>query len=214
MASSDAARTALRQAPAAASHPGTPWRAFAPSEAFTIWMTGLSGSGKSTLAGQIRHRLQQQGRACCLLDGDVLRTGLSSDLGFGREDRREQVRRVAHVARLMNEAGVIVIVALVSPYRADRQAAREIIGAGAMREVWVCTPLHVCQTRDPKGLYRLAHAGGLPAMTGVGDPYEPPREEALWIDTGSHDVTTCVSRILDAVGVQASTNGGVQDARR
>ena len=98
------------------------------TEAFTIWMTGLSGAGKSTLAQHMRHRLQQQGRACHVLDGDLLRLSLSNDLGFSREDRREQVRRAAHVARILNEAGVIVMVALVSPYREDRQMAREIIG--------------------------------------------------------------------------------------
>ena len=177
------------------------------TEAFTIWMTGLSGAGKSTLAQHMRHRLQQQGRACHVLDGDLLRLSLSNDLGFSREDRREQVRRAAHVARILNEAGVIVMVALVSPYREDRQMAREIIGAGAMHEIWVCTPLQVCQARDPKGLYRLATAGKLPDMTGVADPYEPPEEEALWIDTTSYDVAACASRILDSVGVQACTSG-------
>lgn len=185
----------------------------APSAAFTVWLTGLSGAGKTTLAEQLLSRLRQQGRACGLLDGDVLRKGLSSDLGFSREHRCEQVRRVAHVARIMNEAGVIVIVALVSPYRADRQMAREIVGMDAMHEVWVCASLDVCRARDTKGLYRLADAGQLPAMTGVGTPYEPPLEEALRIDTTSHDVATCVGRILEAVGVHAGTNASGQDVR-
>ena len=180
----------------------------APSEAFTIWMTGLSGAGKSTLAQHLRSRLQQQSRACAILDGDALRAGLSSDLGFSREDRCEQVRRVAHVARILNEASVIAIVALVSPYRADRWLARDIIGADAMHEVWVCTPLQVCQARDPKGLYRLADAGRLPAMTGVADPYEPPGEEALRIDTTGHDVETCVERILCAARAAPCANKG------
>ncbi|CEJ17823.1 adenylylsulfate kinase protein [Ralstonia solanacearum IPO1609] len=194
--------------------PDTQRFARAPSEAFTIWMTGLSGAGKSTLARHMGHRLQQQGRACYVLDGDVLREGLSSDLGFCREDRREQVRRVAHVARILNEAGVIAIVALVSPYRADRQLAREIIGADAMHEVWVCTPLQVCQARDPKGLYRRANAGLLPAMTGVADPYEPPPEDALRIDTSRHDVSTCANRILEAVSAHPCMNGSQHDVRR
>ncbi|AMP39313.1 MULTISPECIES: adenylyl-sulfate kinase [Ralstonia solanacearum species complex] len=193
--------------------PDTQRFAFAPSEAFTIWMTGLSGAGKSTLAREIQYRLRQQGRACYVLDGDVLRGGLSSDLGFSREDRCEQVRRVAHVARILNEAGVVAIVALVSPYRADRQLAREIIGAGAMHEVWVCTPLQVCQARDPKGLYRQANAGLLPAMTGVAAPYEPPPESTLRIDTSRHDVSTCANRILDAVGAHPCMNGSDHDVR-
>ncbi|AQW30400.1 adenylyl-sulfate kinase [Ralstonia syzygii subsp. celebesensis] len=195
------------------SPPDTQRFAFAPSEAFTIWMTGLSGAGKSTLAREIQYRLRQQGRACYVLDGDVLRDGLSSDLGFSREDRCEQVRRVAHVARILNEAGVVAIVALVSPYRADRQLAREIIGAGAMHEVWVCTPLQVCQARDPKGLYRQANAGLLPAMTGVAAPYEPPPESTLRIDTSRHDVSTCANRILDAVGAHPCMNGSDHDVR-
>lgn len=186
----------------------------APSGVFTIWMTGLSGAGKSTLAQHLLDRMQQEGRASYMLDGDVLRDGLSRDLGFSRQDRREQVRRVAHVARIMNEAGVAVIVALVSPYRADRLMARDIIGSGAMHEVWVCTPLPVCQARDPKGLYRRANAGQLPAMTGVADPYEPPGEEALWIDTSSQDVAACANRILDAFSIQACTNGNDQHVRR
>jgi adenylylsulfate kinase len=176
-------------------------------------MTGLSGAGKSTLAQHMRYRLQQQGKACHVVDGDLLRLGLSKDLGFSREDRREQVRRAAHVARMLNEAGVIVIVALVSPYREDRQMAREIIGAQAMHEVWVCTPLQVCQARDTKGLYRLAAAGKLTDMTGVADPYEPPEKDALWIDTTSHDVEICANRILDSVGVHPFISGSAQDGR-
>ncbi|APF90105.1 MULTISPECIES: adenylyl-sulfate kinase [Ralstonia solanacearum species complex] len=200
--------------PVSPSLPDTQRFALAPSEAFTIWMTGLSGAGKSTLAQEMQSRLRQHGRACYVLDGDVLRDGLSSDLGFSREDRCEQVRRVAHVARILNEAGVVAIVALVSPYRADRQLAHEIIGAGAMHEVWVCTPLQVCQARDPKGLYQRASAGLLPAMTGVAAPYEPPPESTLRIDTSRHDVSTCASRILDAVGIYPCMNGSQHDVRR
>jgi adenylylsulfate kinase len=180
---------------------------------FTIWMTGLSGAGKSTVAGHLRDRLCALSRASYVLDGDVLRNGLSSDLGFSRADRREQLRRVAHVARTLNEAGVIAIVALVSPYRADRALAREIIGTDAMHEVWLSTPLHVCQARDPKGLYRLAKAGQLPAMTGMTDPYEPPLEEALHIDTTRYDAATCATRILDAIAATRCMDGGMLDVR-
>lgn len=169
--------------------------------AFTIWMTGLSGAGKSTLASGIKRHFEHGGRACCILDGDALRSGLSGDLGFSRQDRSEQARRVAHVAKLMNDAGLIVVVALVSPYRADRESAREIIGSGAMFEVWVDTPLDVCRTRDPKGLYRQVQAGRLPGMTGISDPYEPPEDGALRIDTTGRDVPECVMHIIDAIGV-------------
>lgn len=194
--------------------PNSPQPAIATSEApFTIWMTGLSGAGKSTVAGHLHSRFREQRRASYVLDGDVLRNGLSSDLGFSREDRHEQLRRVAHVARTLNEAGVIAIVALVSPYRADRALAREIIGTEAMHEVWLSTPLHVCQARDPKGLYRLANAGQLPAMTGITAPYEPPLEEALHIDTTRHDAATCAKRILDAIAVTRCTNEGILDVR-
>lgn len=182
-----------------------------PREAFTIWMTGLSGAGKSTLAEHILLRLQREGRACHVLDGDALRDGLSSDLGFSRADRHEQVRRVAHVARILNESGVVVIVALVSPYRADRQLARRIIGSHLMHEVWVCTPLQVCQLRDPKGLYRRAHAGQIPAMTGITDPYEPPQDEALHIDTSTRDIETCSDAILDAIAAHCA-EGSHRDA--
>lgn len=191
--------------------PNAPRLAAVHPSAFTIWLTGLSGAGKSTIAEHLRDRLAQQDSSVYVLDGDVLRSGLSRDLGFSREDRSEQVRRVAHVARMLNEAGVIAIVALVSPYRADRSLAREIIGAEAMHEVWVSTPLHVCQARDPKGLYRLANAGQLPAMTGVADPYEPPVKRALHIDTSRHDAATCANCILDAVSAQRREKASLPD---
>lgn len=178
---------------------------------FTVWLTGLSGAGKSTVAGHLHDRLREQSRTCYVLDGDVVRNGLSSDLGFSRADRREQVRRVAHVARMLNEAGVIAIVALVSPYRADRALAREVIGVDAMHEVWLSTPLHVCQARDPKGLYRRASAGQLPGMTGITDPYEPPLEEARHIDASRHDAATCASQILHAMACLGRTNGSIPD---
>ena len=188
-----------------------PGRSTAHSRAFTIWLTGLPGAGKSTLAEYVHAHLAQRECAAYVLDGDVLRNGLSRDLGFSREDRCEQVRRVAHVARMLNEAGVIAIVALVSPYRADRALAREIIGDQAMHEVWVSTPLHVCQARDPKGLYRQANVGQVAGMTGVTAPYEPPQERALHIDTVRHDVATCANRILDAVGANGCTKGDAPD---
>lgn len=192
--------------------PNSPQHVIAASRSpFTVWLTGLSGAGKSTVAGHLDDRLREKNRACYVLDGDVVRNGISSDLGFSRTDRCEQVRRVAHVARMLNEAGVIAIVALVSPYRADRALAREIIGADAMHEVWLSTPLHVCQARDPKGLYRRASAGQLPGMTGITDPYEPPLEEALHIDASLHDAATCANRILHAMACLGRTNGSIPD---
>ncbi|NRO98953.1 adenylyl-sulfate kinase [Paraburkholderia sp. NMBU_R16] len=180
----------------------------------TIWLTGLSGAGKSTLASHIVDRLRRAGRACHVLDGDLLREGLSNDLGFGRDDRREQVRRTAHVARILNEAGTIAVVALVSPYRADREMARTIIGSNTMYEVWVSTPLDVCAARDPKGLYRRANDGVVPGMTGIASPYEPPEAGALRIDTSQLDILTCVQRILGAIGLSGCANKDKEDACR
>lgn len=142
----------------------------------TLWLTGLSGSGKSTVAVELERQLIAAGRPSYLLDGDNLRFGLNSDLGFSAEDRDENVRRVAHVARLFADAGVIAIVPLVSPYRAARALAREIHEAADLpfAEIFVDTPLAVCEARDPKGLYRKARAGEITGMTGIDDPYEAP----------------------------------------
>ncbi len=147
----------------------------------TVWLTGLPASGKSTLAGAIEDRLRQAGRAACVLDGDDLRRGLSADLGFGAADRDENVRRAAHVARLLAAAGVVAVVALVSPYRAARAAARELHEDAGLTfiEVHLDTPLELCEERDPKGLYARARHGELSDMTGVDDPYEPPQDPDL-----------------------------------
>lgn len=142
----------------------------------TLWFTGLSGSGKSTVAVQVEKQLIAAGRPAYLLDGDNLRFGLNVDLGFSAEDRDENVRRVAHVARLFADAGMIALVPLVSPYRAARQLAREIHESADLPfgEVFVDTPLAVCEARDPKGLYKKARAGEIKGMTGIDDPYEAP----------------------------------------
>jgi bifunctional enzyme CysN/CysC len=144
------------------------------SEGATIWITGLPGSGKTTLAEALRRGFAPPARPAVVLDGDVVRRGLSSDLGMSPEDRSEHARRVAHVARLIAESGIVAIVAIVSPYAADRERARELHQGLAFVEVWVNTPLSVCQQRDPKGLYRRARAGELTGLTGVDAPYEPP----------------------------------------
>jgi len=142
----------------------------------TVWMTGLPASGKSTIAAGIEARALAEGRSAYVLDGDNLRHGLNGDLGFSAEDRAENVRRTAEVSALLADAGVLVLVALVSPYRADRDAARAVHARHGLPflEVHVATSLEECERRDPKGLYARARAGQLSHLTGVDDPYEPP----------------------------------------
>lgn len=165
----------------------------------TVWLTGLSGAGKSTLAVELERRLIDARHPALLLDGDNLRTGLSRDLGFKPADRHENIRRVAEVARLVNDAGVVAIAAFISPYRADRQMAREVIGDERFMEVHVSAPLEVCERRDPKGMYRKARRGELPEFTGVSAPYEAPEHPALVVDTGDRSVEECSAQLLAAV---------------
>lgn len=141
-----------------------------------IWLTGLSGAGKSTLANLLEQELHAMGRHTYLLDGDRVRHGLSRDLGFSAADRSENMRRVAEVARLMVDAGLIVVVSLISPFRHERQMARGLFAPGDFVEVFVDTPLEVCERRDIKGLYARARAGGLPLFTGIDSPYEQPEQ--------------------------------------
>ena len=147
-----------------------------------LWFTGLSGSGKSTIANEVAKELYALGRHAYVLDGDNLRLGLNKDLGFTKEDRAENVRRVSEVAKLMMDAGLIVIVALVSPFRADRDQARELFADGQFIEIWVNTPPELCAKRDPKGLYKKAAAGDLPNLTGIGQEYEAPINAELVLD--------------------------------
>ena len=144
----------------------------------TVWLTGLSGSGKSTIAVELERHLIAAGRPAYLLDGDNIRHGLNGDLGFSAADRDENVRRVAHVARLFADAGVVAIVPVISPYRAARQLARDLHAAADVpfHEIFVDTPLEVCEQRDPKGLYARARAGEITGMTGIDDPYEAPEQ--------------------------------------
>jgi bifunctional enzyme CysN/CysC len=167
-------------------------------QARVLWLTGLPGAGKSTIADALERRLHAMGLHTYVLDGDNVRGGLNKDLGFTPEDRAENVRRVAETARLLLDAGLIVIVALVSPFQADRTAAKSLFEAGDFLEVWVNTPADVCADRDPKGLYAKAKAGMLPNMTGVGQAYEPPEHPDLVVDgAGSLDdaVTLLASRV-------------------
>jgi bifunctional enzyme CysN/CysC len=168
----------------------------------TVWLTGLSAAGKSTIAAELERRLAEGARACYMLDGDNIRAGINRDLGFGPDDRRENIRRIAEVARLMNDAGLIAISAFISPYRADRQMARDIIGAGRFLEVYVSAPLEVCEGRDPKGLYRRARSGEIADFTGVSAPYEPPEKPDLVLASGEQSIEACVAQLLAAVGAR------------
>ncbi len=150
-----------------------------PHKGALVWFTGLSASGKSTLAHAVERRLNELSVRTYRLDGDVLREGLNADLGFSPEDRQENVRRITEVGRLMVDAGLIVVVAVIAPYAKDRAATRARFGAGEFFEVYVDTPLEVCERRDPKGMYKRARAGQLPNFTGISAPYEVPEDPDL-----------------------------------
>jgi|688.fasta_scaffold15398_10 bifunctional enzyme CysN/CysC len=160
-----------------------------------IWLTGLSGSGKSTIANALEKRLFANGVHSYVLDGDNLRLGINKDLGFTKEDRAENVRRVSEIAKLMFDAGLVVVVALVSPYKVDRDHARELFAEGDFAEVWIETPAEICAQRDPKGLYKKAAAGELPNLTGVGQDYEPPTAAELVLD-GQAPLEESVEKLL------------------
>jgi bifunctional enzyme CysN/CysC len=168
--------------------------------AATVWLTGLSGSGKSAIAAELEKRLIEAGHACFVLDGDNLRHGLSRDLGFSPRDRKENVRRTAEVAKLFNDAGLIVITAFISPYREDRGAAREIIGKERFVEVYLRASLKVCEQRDPKGLYARARAGQILEFTGISAPYEPPLAPDVAIDTEVSSLDESVAILFDFLG--------------
>ena len=154
-----------------------------PSRGGTIWFTGLSGSGKSTIAAGVERALVATGRPAYLLDGDNVRHGLNGDLGFSAQDRAENVRRVGETAKLMLDAGLIVLAAFISPFRAERRMAREMLAQGEFVEIFVDAPLAEAERRDPKGLYAKARAGQIPNFTGIGSPYEAPEAPELRIDT-------------------------------
>ena len=165
----------------------------------TIWLTGLSGAGKSTIAFLLERQLMAQGRACYVLDGDNVRHGLNRDLGFSDLDRTENIRRIAEVAKLMNDAGLIVITAFISPLISDREMAKSIIGEKAYREIFVSTAIEVCESRDPKGLYQKARQGLVKDFTGVSAPYEMPTKPSLTLDTAVSSKEDCVNEIMQLI---------------
>ncbi len=171
----------------------------------TVWFTGLPAAGKSTLASAVEERLVEGGRSAFLLDGDNLRHGLNGDLGFDEQARRENVRRTAHVARLLAESGSIALVSLVSPYAADREAAAALHHEAELTffEVFVNTPLALCQERDPKGLYARARSGELCGLTGVGAPYEEPEHPDLVLRSGDETVAQAVERVMRLLEIRA-----------
>jgi len=164
----------------------------------TWWLTGLSGAGKTVLARALANTLRSRGESACVIDGDELRAGLCLDLGFDAASRVENVRRAAHMARLINDNGVHAVVALISPAAAARAQAYATIGMESCREIHVSTPLAVCEQRDPKGLYARARAAQLTQMTGVQAPYEPPEHPVLRIDTSVITVPAAVLQLLNA----------------
>jgi bifunctional enzyme CysN/CysC len=161
-----------------------------------LWFTGLSGAGKSTVADLLEQMLHRLGRHTVLLDGDNVRHGLNRDLGFTDEDRVENIRRVAEVAKLMVDAGLIVLVSFISPFRSERRVARDLVGPDAFFEIYVDTPIEICEARDPKGLYKLARAGKLPNLTGIGSPYEPPEHAEITLDGASEPAALLAEQIL------------------
>ncbi len=179
-------------------HPGGVAREDRPSLGATVWFTGLSGSGKSTVAVACETRLVAFDRSAYILDGDNIRQGLNGDLGFSATDRAENVRRVGHLARLMADAGIVVLVPLISPYRADRDAVRALHRAADLPffEVFVDTPIDVCEQRDPKGLYAKARAGEITGFTGIDDPYEAPVQPELVLRPSAGSAEVMASAVV------------------
>ena len=167
--------------------------------AVTVWLTGLPGSGKSTLARLVEARLAAEGVLAYVLDGDNLRFGLNSDLGFSPGDRAENIRRAGEVSALLHDAGVVVLAAFISPYRRDRDRVRSLHPEGAFVEVFVDAPLEVCEQRDPKGLYARARSGAIADLTGVTAPYEAPAAAEMRIETASTDIASAAAQVAGEV---------------
>ncbi|HAS6349158.1 TPA: adenylyl-sulfate kinase [Vibrio vulnificus] len=164
-----------------------------------LWFTGLSGAGKSTVAGALENRLAEQGFHTYLLDGDNVRHGLCSDLGFSTQDRRENIRRIGELAKLMADAGLIVLTAFISPHRAERQLVRDLLPDGEFIEVFVNTSLEVCEQRDPKGLYKKARAGEIRNFTGIDSEYEVPLNPEIDLPAGEKNIEQLVEQLIEAL---------------
>lgn len=162
-----------------------------------LWFTGLSGAGKSTVANALERALFARGHHTYLLDGDNVRKGLNRDLGFSDADRVENIRRIGEVAKLFADAGMIIITAFISPFRADRDMVRELMAEGEFIEVFVSTPIDICEQRDPKGMYAKARRGEITHFTGIDSPYEAPLSPELVLDAASHPVEACVNLVLE-----------------
>jgi len=166
-------------------------------KSFVVWLTGLPASGKSTISNALECKLHEMGIRTYLLDGDNVRHGLCKDLGFSENDRRENIRRIAEVAKLFVDAGLVVITAFISPYRADREKARHLFKIGEFIEVYIKCPLHECERRDPKGLYRKARSGKVADFTGLTAPYEEPLTPEILVDTQTLSVRGAVEQIIN-----------------
>ena len=162
-----------------------------------LWFTGLSGAGKSTVANALEQALHARGYHTYLLDGDNVRHGLNKNLGFSADDREENIRRIGEVAKLFVDGGTIVLTAFISPYRRDREQVRELVDEGEFLEVFVNTPLDVCEDRDPKGLYKKARAGEIKHFTGIDDPYEAPDKPEITLRTDQNSIEESVVQIME-----------------
>lgn len=162
-----------------------------------IWFTGLSGAGKSTLAHAVEDHLHKRGIRTFVLDGDNIRQGLCKDLGFSDQDREENIRRIGEVSKLLMDAGIITLTAFISPFKKDRQIARELVNEDDFIEIYCKADLTICEERDPKGLYKKARAGEIPEFTGISSPYEEPDNPEIILDTGKLSIEDCVAQIVN-----------------
>jgi adenylyl-sulfate kinase len=172
---------------------------FLNQKALVVWLTGLSGSGKSTLAQLLDHQLLANGFKSIVIDGDVLRKGLNSDLGFSVADRTENIRRAGELSRLAADSGLIVITSFISPFRSDREMVRSLIGKDRFAEIYINAPIELCEKRDPKGLYQKARTGELTEFTGISSPYEVPEQPDLEINTGIVSVNEALESLVSFV---------------
>lgn len=161
-----------------------------------LWFTGLPSSGKSTIANEVAYLLHRRGCLTVVLDGDNVRHGLNKNLGFSPEDREENIRRIGEVAHLFTETGIIAMTAFISPYRADRDKARALAAESDFIEIFVDTPLEVCEDRDPKGLFKKAREGQIPEFTGISAPYEPPLKAEIHLRAGEKDIQACAAEVM------------------